>query len=83
MALTFCGNRCCDPLARDVFTEILPILSGDNSYLKKKAALALTKIIQLVPDLIEDMVKLLPALLSDSDHGVLVSGSNESTLCKG
>ena len=31
--------------------------------------------ISVVPELIDDMVKSLPTLLLDNDHGVLISGS--------
>ena len=61
-------------MARDVFPVVKNLLSCDNPYLKKKACLAMITIIQLVPDMIEDMVRSLPKLLCDSDHGVLVSG---------
>ena len=62
-------------MARDVFPVVKNYLSCDNAYLKKKACLAMTTIVQLVPDMIDDMVRSLPKLLCDSDHGVLVSGT--------
>ena len=74
LALTFCGNRCNEPLARDVFPEIIPLYTSDNPYLRKKACLATIKLISLVPDLLDDMVRSLPTLLNDDDHGVFVSG---------
>ena len=74
LAITFCGNCCCDPLARDVFPELVPFLTHENPYIRKKVCLSMIKMISLVPDLIEDMVKSLPSLLVSNDHGVLISG---------
>ena len=75
LAITFCGNTCAEQLARDVFPVLVPLMSGDNPYIRKKVCLAMIKIITLAPELIEDMVRSLPALLIDNDHGVLVSGT--------
>ena len=74
MAITFCGNTCVEQLARDVFPELVQLMNSEYAYIRKKVCLALIKIITIVPDLIEGMVRQLPALLVDSDHGVLVSG---------
>ena len=70
LAITFCGNTCAEQLARDV-----PLMSGDNPYIRKKVCLTMIKVITLVPEMIEDMVRSLPALLIDNDHGVLISGT--------
>ena len=74
LALTFCGNCCCEPLARDVFPEIVPFMHHENLYIRKKVCLSMIKIISVVPELIDDMIKSLPTLLLDNDHGVLISG---------
>ena len=74
LALTFCGNCCCEPLARDVFPEIVPFMHHENLYIRKKVCLSMIKIVTVVPELIEDMIKSLPTLLLDNDHGVLISG---------
>ena len=50
-------------------------MTGDNPYIRKKVCLTLIKIVTLASELIEDMVRSLPALLVDNDHGVLVSGT--------
>lgn len=71
--MTFCGNRCNEPLARDVFPEVIPLYSSDNPYIRKKACLASIKLISIVPDLLDDMVRSLPTLLNDDNHGVFVS----------
>ncbi len=75
LAITFCGNTCAEQLARDVFPVLVPLMSGDNPYIQKKVCLAMIKVITLVPEMIEDMVRSLPALLIDNDHGVLISGT--------
>lgn len=46
----------------------------ENPYIRKKVCLSMIKIISVVPELIDDMVKSLPTLLLDNDHGVLISG---------
>ena len=74
LALTFCGNCCCEPLARDVFPEIVPFMHHENLYIRKKVCLSMIKIVTVVPELIDDMIKSLPTLLLDNDHGVLISG---------
>ena len=74
LALTFCGNCCCEPLARDVFPEIVPFMHHENLYIRKKVCLSMIKIVTVVPELIDDMIKSLPTLLLDNDYGVLISG---------
>ena len=63
-----------EQLARDVFPEFVQLMTSEYAYIRKKVCLSLIKIITIVPDLIEGMVRQLPALLVDNDHGVLVSG---------
>lgn len=63
-----------EQLARDVFPVLVSLMTGDNPYIRKKVCLTLIKIVTLASELIEDMVRSLPALLVDNDHGVLVSG---------
>ena len=75
LAITFCGNTCMEPLARDVFPVLVPMLTADTPYIRKKACLTMIKLVTLLPEMIEEMVKTLPTLLIDSDHGVLVSGT--------
>lgn len=79
LAITFCGNTCAEQLARDVFPVLVPLMSGESPYLRKKACLTMIKIVTLAPELIEDMVRSLPALLIDNDHGVLISGTSLSS----
>ena len=62
-------------MARDIFPELVTILNGDNPYLRKKVCLTLIKMISIAPDLVEGIVRSLPALLIDNDHGVLIAGS--------
>lgn len=73
LPLTFCGNHCNEPLARDIFPEVVKLFTSDHAYLRKKACLTTIKLFTLVPDLLEDMIRSLPTLLNDSDHGVFVS----------
>ena len=83
LALTFCGNCCCEPLARDVFPEIVPFMHHENLYIRKKVCLSMIKIVTVVPELTLcfkttplsfDVSSSYTTLLLDNDHGVLISG---------
>ena len=61
-------------MCRDSCPEVLKCLSNTNPYIKKKAALALIKIVRSCPELIETVVGNLKLILEDKNHGVLLSG---------
>ena len=64
-----------EQLAHDLFSEVLLILNGDDDYLRKKACLTMIRMLSKAPDLIDGLVRSIPVLLVDNDHGVLISGT--------
>lgn len=77
LALTAAANVCSEAMARDIFTDVLQKLSSSNPFIKKKACLCMISILNKIPEMVEDMMKTLPSLLTDEDHGVLISGRRD------
>ena len=77
LALTAAANVCSEAMARDIFTDVLQKLSSSNPFIKKKACLCMISILNKIPEMVEDMMKTLPSLLADEDHGVLISGRHD------
>jgi AP-1 complex subunit gamma-1 len=61
-------------MARDLASDVEKLLRSSNSYLRKKAALAVIRLLKKEPDLIEHMAGRIVALLKDKAHGVLITG---------
>lgn len=61
-------------MSRDLFAEIEKLVSTNNTYIRRKAALCAMKICRKVPDLQEHFIEKASALLSDRNHGVLLCG---------
>ena len=61
-------------MSRDLFPEIETLLSTQNPYIRRKAALCAMRICRKVPDLQEHFVEKAKILLSDRNHGVLLCG---------
>lgn len=61
-------------MSRDLFPEIENLLSTQNPYIRRKAALCAMRICRKVPDLQEHFVEKAKMLLSDRNHGVLLCG---------
>jgi AP-1 complex subunit gamma-1 len=74
LALVSIGNLATQDMARDVASDVEKLLRSNNSYLRKKAALAVIRLVKKEPDLIEHMTGNIVALLKDKTHGVLISG---------
>lgn len=74
LALTAAANVCSESMARDIFSDVLQKMSSSNPFIKKKACLCMINILTKIPEMMDDMIKTLPALLADEDHGVLISG---------
>lgn len=74
LALTAAANVCSESMARDIFSDVLLRMSSSDPYLRKKACLCMISVLSKIPEMVDDMIKSLPTLLSDEDHGVLISG---------
>ena len=73
-ALNAIGEIATPDMCRDTCGEVIKKLSSSNYYIKKKAGLALCKIVRNCPELIETVADKLHYFLSDKNHGVLLGG---------
>ncbi len=69
LALIALSEICTPQMLREVHPEVIKLLGSGTSYIKKKAALAATKIIKKVPELLEDYVDKMDSLMEDRHHG--------------
>ena len=76
LALAAIGNIASSELARDCAPEVEKLLDCPNPYIRKKAALAAIRIIRKVPDLIEQFVPKVKGLMTEKNHGVLITGAS-------
>ncbi|KAJ9065218.1 clathrin associated protein complex large subunit [Entomophthora muscae] len=74
LALGTLGNIASVEVARDLTDEVEKLLEHSSPYIRKKAALCAIRIIHKVPDLYEQYINRVPALISDKNHGVMLSG---------
>jgi AP-1 complex subunit gamma-1 len=74
LSLIAIGNLATQDMARDLISDVEKLLRSNNSYLRKKAALATIRLLKREPDLIEGMDDRIIALLKDRSHGVLITG---------
>lgn len=61
-------------MARDLVTEVERCLGSGNAYIRKKAALAALRCLYKVPELVDHFEGRATSLLSDRNHGVLLTG---------
>ena len=73
-ALNTLGEIGTPDMCRDMCPEIIKCLNSTNPYIKKKAALALSKVVRSCPELIETIENNLGTIFEDKNHGVLLSG---------
>jgi hypothetical protein len=71
-ALCALGDIGSPDMCRDLASEVEKLLSSNNQYIRKKACLALLRIVRKCPDFLEHYLERIPTLLSDRSHGVLV-----------
>lgn len=74
LALCALGNIASVEMSRDLFPEIENLIQTSNPYIRKKAALCAMRICRKVPDLQEHFLQKAKMVLSDRNHGVLLSG---------
>eukprot|EP01117_Protostelium_nocturnum_P002092 TRINITY_DN12733_c0_g1_i1.p1 TRINITY_DN12733_c0_g1~~TRINITY_DN12733_c0_g1_i1.p1 ORF type:complete len:815 (-),score=305.97 TRINITY_DN12733_c0_g1_i1:72-2516(-) len=83
LALCALGNISSSGIARDLAPDVEKLLGSTNPYLRKKAALCAIRVLRKCPDLMENFVPRIRSLLSDRNHGVLLTGVTLMTeLCE-
>lgn len=60
-------------MGRVLVADVASQLQSSNPYVRKKAALALIRILKRIPELSEDYVDGIIGLLKDRSHGVLIA----------
>lgn len=76
LALTAAGNIGSHEMMRNLAPEIDKLMKSQNPFIRKKAALCALRVIQKVPELAEDLVENISALMNDRNHAVVLNGIN-------
>jgi AP-1 complex subunit gamma-1 len=74
LALNAIGEVCTADMCRELVGEVVKLMQGTSSYIKKKAACAATKVLKKCPELAELFHQYLSLYFEDKNHGVLLSG---------
>ncbi|EGV66541.1 clathrin associated protein complex large subunit [Yamadazyma tenuis] len=72
-ALCCLGNIASLELSRDLYQNVEKLMQSKNAYLKKKATIVASKLIDKNPDLLEFFVGFIPTLITDKSQGVLLA----------
>ncbi|KAI3619637.1 ap-1 complex subunit gamma-1 [Moniliophthora roreri] len=73
LALCTFANIASEEMSRDLANEIEKLLGSSNTYIRKKAALCALRVIKKVPDLTDHFTSQAKNLLTDRNHGVLLT----------
>ncbi|TRM65306.1 adaptin N terminal region-domain-containing protein [Schizophyllum amplum] len=73
LALCTFANIASEEMSRDLANEIEKLLGSSNTYIRKKASLCALRVIKKVPDLTDHFVGKAKNLLTDRNHGVLLT----------
>ena len=73
-ALNAIGEICTPFMCRELASEVIKLINNPNPYIKKKAALACSKIIRKSPEFLEVIAEKLNTFFEDKNHGVLICG---------
>lgn len=74
LALCTLGAIASPEMARDLATEVERLMKSPNTYIRKKAALCAYRIVLKVPELMEIFLPATRSMLSEKNHGVLITG---------
>lgn len=79
LAVSTVANISTPEMCRDLYKDIIALLGHSSSFVRKKACMAATRIIQKCPDLIDDFIGKVDNLMEDRSHGVLIGSVVLST----
>ncbi|KAH6915885.1 gamma-adaptin [Coprinopsis sp. MPI-PUGE-AT-0042] len=73
LALCTFANIASEEMSRDLANEIEKLLGSSNTYIRKKASLCALRVIKKVPDIADHFISKAKNLLTDRNHGVLLT----------
>ncbi|UJR16061.1 hypothetical protein I4U23_002974 [Adineta vaga] len=76
LALCALGAICSPEMSRDLSGEVERLMKSSNVYLKKKAVLCAVRIIRKVPEQFDVFHNSVRSLLSEKNHGVLLTATS-------